>query len=81
MDRVFELLFKYRPLVFSEGDFTFAAPWSLVLFGAVAAIVVTLTTISYSRAAGETERKDRIVMATLRTPLVTGSTRWNSPVG
>jgi len=66
MDRLFELLFKYRPLVFSEGEFAFAAPWSIVVLVGAAAVVVTLTTLSYSRATGETERRDRIVMATLR---------------
>jgi uncharacterized membrane protein len=70
MDRIFEILFKYRPLVFSEGDVTFAAPWSLMVLGAITALVVVLTTLSYSRAGGETERRDRVVMSTLRLLIV-----------
>jgi uncharacterized membrane protein len=66
MNGVFEFLFKYRTLVFSEGDFTFAAPWSVVVVSGVAALVITLTAFSYSRTTGETGRRDRIVMATLR---------------
>jgi len=34
-DRLFELLFKYRPLVFDQGDFVFASPWSYLLLIAV----------------------------------------------
>ena len=30
-DALFELLFKYRPLVFEQGDFVLGSPWSLVL--------------------------------------------------
>jgi uncharacterized membrane protein len=66
MDGLFEFLFKYRPLVFREGDFTFAAPWSLGALVVAVALTVALTALSYSRATGDTETRDRIVMGTLR---------------
>lgn len=39
MERIFELLFKYRPLVFEQGEFGFAAPGSVRLWLAVAGLV------------------------------------------
>ncbi len=43
--RLFELLFKYRPVVFQQGDLAFAPPWPaaaiLIALGAVVAIAVT----------------------------------------
>ena len=36
---IFEFLFKYRPVVFERGDFTFLAPWT----GLVVALVLVGT--------------------------------------
>lgn len=63
---MFEFLFKYRPLLFQEGDFAFAAPWSVVALLGVAAIAAAVTTVSYSMAKGDTRPTDRVVLSTLR---------------
>ena len=36
-ESVFEFLFKYRPLVFQEGDFTLHATWSIYIFATLVA--------------------------------------------
>ena len=66
MERLFEFLFKYRPLVFEQGDFAFgAAPttrvWLLVAGVAGAALATT-----YMMARGNTRPSERAVLAGLR---------------
>src|SRR5687768_9412232 len=66
MDSIFEFFFKYRPLLFQRGEFTFASGWSvwmlLVTFIAVAAPVLWL----YARARGHTRKRDRGILMGLR---------------
>lgn len=63
---VFELLFKYRPVVFERGTLVFAAGWptwvmiGLALLLAVPALVGTL------RLRAGVRRRDRVVLAALR---------------
>ena len=70
METIFEFLFKYRPLLFQEGDFTFASPWpALLILGGVAAVAIPAL-LSYRAARGDSRRIDRWVMAVLRLGLV-----------
>ena len=67
LDRAFELLFKYRPLVFEKGHFVLGSPWAatgILLLGAAGAAW------SYTRARGSARRVDRTVLAALRTAAV-----------
>lgn len=69
-ESVFEFLFKYRPLVFSKGEFAFGASSTMttVIIGAlVAALLASLT---YARVQAESTRRDRILMATSRAALL-----------
>ena len=69
MNSIFEFLFKYRPLLFQEADFTFLSPWP-VTFAALAALVLVVPALlSYTLARGRTNRTDRWVLGTLRTAL------------
>ena len=66
---VFEFFFKFRPLLFQEGEFTFLSPWPLTI-AAVAALVLTVPALlSYTLARGRSNRTDRWVLGTLRTAL------------
>ena len=70
MDTIFEFLFKYRLLLFQEGDFTFASPWlGLVVWGG-GAVVTLPALLTYGAARGASSRWDRGVMAALRLGLV-----------
>lgn len=69
MERIFEFLFKYRPLVFEQGEFGFAAPGSVRLWLAVAGLVGAAAVASYTIARGKSTVPDRGVMAGLRVAL------------
>ena len=66
-ESVFEFLFKYRPLVFQEGDFTLHATWAVYMFATLVAGAAAIFTLrTYARARGRSRRIDRAVLAGLR---------------
>ena len=65
-DALFELLFKYRPLVFDQGDFVLASPWSLVLVVLALGLGAAVTLTTYAQARGKTRPLDRWVLSGLR---------------
>ena len=70
METIFEFLFKYRLLLFQEGDFTFASPWpALLILGGVALVTIPAL-FTYGAARGDSQRLDRAVMAAIRLGLV-----------
>ncbi|MDZ7780989.1 MAG: glutamine amidotransferase [Gemmatimonadota bacterium] len=70
MNTVFEFLFKYRPLVFEQGDFTLAASGSARIWIGVAAVAAIAVTASYTYARGRSTPVERGIMAALRVGLV-----------
>lgn len=71
MDSLFEFLFKYRPLLYEQGELTLSASWpvwALVGIGAVAALVAL---VAYAPARGSATRTDRGILAGLRVLTVT----------
>jgi uncharacterized membrane protein len=65
-EAIFTFLFKYRPVLFTNGRFSFAAPLStalLIVLGAVAAGTVIWT---YTRVGGKATARDRMVLLGLR---------------
>ena len=70
MESIFEFLFKYRLLLFQEGDFTFAPPWPVLLILGGVAVITIPALLSYGAAKGDTSRWDRRMMAALRLGLV-----------
>ena len=63
---LFELLFKYRPLAFEQGDFVLGSPWSLVLVVLVLGLGAAVTLTTYARVRGKTRPLDRWVLSGLR---------------
>ena len=65
-DAIFEFFFKYRPLMFEQGDFAFRASWlgGLAALAAVAAGVVTWR--SYARVRGNSQPVDRLILTVVR---------------
>jgi uncharacterized membrane protein len=70
MDAFFELLFKYRPLVFEQGELAFLAPGSVRLALLAAGVAGALAVASYTVARGRSVLVDRVVMAVLRVGLL-----------
>ena len=70
MESVFEFLFKYRPLVFEQGEIAFGAPASIRLWLGVAAVVGASAVATYTIARGRSSVADRGVMAGLRVALL-----------
>jgi uncharacterized membrane protein len=66
VDRLFEALFKYRPLLFQQGDVTFATPWPLALLLLGAGAVAVAAVVSYGGAGGKATPGERTVLATVR---------------
>jgi uncharacterized membrane protein len=69
-ESLFQLLFEYRPVVFSQGELRFAA-WGgsyLALFTAVAAAAVAVA--SYRRAPARMRTRDRVILTGLRVALL-----------
>jgi uncharacterized membrane protein len=65
-ESVFEFLFKYRRVLFAEGELGFATPWPVVLLVSAGLVVAALAVITYARAGGRTTAADRVVLAALR---------------
>nr|NIQ55848.1 hypothetical protein [Gemmatimonadota bacterium]NIU76050.1 hypothetical protein [Gammaproteobacteria bacterium]NIY09907.1 hypothetical protein [Gemmatimonadota bacterium] len=70
MDALFELLFKFRPAVFEQGEIAFGAPSSLRLWLGVAGLVGASAVATYTIARGRSTVADRGVMAGLRVALL-----------
>jgi uncharacterized membrane protein len=66
MERLFELLFKYRPAVFSRGDLLFAPPWPLAVVLALGSLALVLVALAYRRARPDLRVRDRLVLLGLR---------------
>ena len=66
---MFEFFFKFRPLLFQEGDFTLLSPWPLTIAAVAALVLVVPALLSYTLARGRSNRTDRWVLGTLRTAL------------
>jgi uncharacterized membrane protein len=65
-ETIFEFLFKYRPLVFTEGRLTFQSPIAVALLIPVVLLVAALAVWTYRNVAGKSTDRDRVVLATLR---------------
>ena len=66
MQSIFEFLFKYRPLVFTEGRLTFQAPLPLVTLLVITAVIGVVAAWTYGRVGGRALRRDRVMLAGLR---------------
>jgi uncharacterized membrane protein len=67
---IFEFLFKYRPLVFEQGEFAFAAPQSVRTWLIIAGLIAAAAVATYTMARGKSSVMDRGIMAGLRVALL-----------
>ncbi len=67
LERVFGLAFKYRPVIFAQGDLAFSPPWPSVLAVLAALAAATLAVWSYRRrSVPGTSTRARLVLLGLR---------------
>ncbi len=66
IERLFQLLFKYRPVVFDRGELVFDAPWPLALLLFIGAVAAAVVLVLYQRTGGRLGRRDRAILAGLR---------------
>ena len=67
---LFEFLFKYRPIVYREGEFAFAATPAVVTGVLVAIGAAMLITLTYAWVRADSNRRDRVLLALTRTALL-----------
>ncbi len=66
LERVFQLLFKYRPAVFVEGELAFGVAGPLAIGLMAAAVALGAALLTYRRVGAHSSRRDRWVLAALR---------------
>src|SRR5687768_9305005 len=67
LESAFQLLFKYRPAVFAEGQLAFGLAGPLAIGLLAAALAVATVVITYRRVGAHSTRRDRFVLAAIRT--------------
>ncbi len=66
METFFSFLFKYRPLLFREGEVVFRTAWPPLLILTVVALAVVLVVVSYLKPRGKAGPRDRVILGVLR---------------
>jgi hypothetical protein len=65
LERLFQFLFKYRPVVFEQGRLGFESPWPVTLVLLLGAMAAGIALVVYART-HQLDRRDRIVLTSLR---------------
>jgi uncharacterized membrane protein len=65
LERLFQFLFKYRPVVFEQGRLGFESPWPVTLVLLLGAAAAGIALVVYARTR-QLERRDRLVLTSLR---------------
>jgi len=67
VDRIFQALFSYRPVVFQQGEFRFNTTTGSLVAASLVALVVVLAVFTYRRVrVNEGRLRDRVILTTLR---------------
>ena len=70
-ESLFEFFFKYRPLIFQQGDFALRASWLGVLAIAVAGVAALVTLRTYAQVRGNSQPLDRTILTAVRIAALT----------
>ena len=65
-ESLFEFFFKYRPLIFQQGEFALRASWIGLLAIAVAGVTALVTLQTYAQVRGNSQPLDRTILAVVR---------------
>jgi hypothetical protein len=69
-ESLFELLFQYRPVVFSQGELRFAAWSGSYLAAATALVAIGVAVVTYQSSGRKAPTRDRVVLTALRVALI-----------
>ena len=71
LERLFGLVFKYRPVIYSHGELAFSPPWPTIVVVAAAVVAGALGVWAYRRAgAPEVAARSRLTLLTIRVSTV-----------
>ena len=70
-ESLFEFFFKYRPLMFQQGDFALRASWLGLLAVAVAGVAALVILRTYSQVRGNSQPLDRTILTAVRIATLT----------
>ncbi len=70
-ESLFEFFFKYRPLIFQQGDFALRASWLGFLAVAVAGVAAFVTLRTYAQVRGNSQPLDRTILTAVRIAALT----------
>ena len=70
-ESLFEFFFKYRPLLFQQGDFALRASWLGLLAIVVAGVAVFITLRTYAQVRGNSQPLDRTILTAARIATLT----------
>ena len=70
-ESLFEFFFKYRPLIFQQGDFALRASWLGLLAVAVAGVAALVTVRTYAQVRGNSQPLDRTILTAVRIAALT----------
>ena len=65
-ESLFEFFFKYRPLIFQQGDFALRASWLGLLAVAVAGVAAVVIVRTYAQVRGNSQSRDRTILTAVR---------------
>ena len=65
-ESLFEFFFKYRPLIFQQGDFALRASWPGFLAVALAGVAAFVTLRTYAQVRGNSQPLDRTLLTAVR---------------
>ena len=66
LDALFRFFFDLSPVVFSQGEFRFAASTGSYVAAAAVALAAGLTIVAYRSSTGRARTRDRVALAGLR---------------
>src|SRR5687767_14510950 len=66
LESAFEFLFKYRPVVYEQGELAFGASWPAYAVLLVGLGVAVPALITYGRVRAKSTPRDRIILSSLR---------------
>ena len=70
-ESLFEFFFKYRPLMFQQGDFALRASWLGLVAIVVAGVAVFITLRTYAQVRGNSQPLDRTILTAARIATLT----------